>query len=361
MRISNSVIPGAAGRAYLLQVGVPLAETDAVLSRYRGLLLGGALPALLIGALASWWVSAFALAPLVRMATAARVIDVQALDQRLTTRGARDELDSLAEAFNETLGRLEQTIGEMRQFSAALAHELRTPMAALRGEIDLALRGAGADEAQRAAFASQIEEIDRLRRLTDQILTLARADAGEIPLTFSRTDMGDLAASLVDQLVPVAEARGITLSCERPDAAMVSGDAAWLRRLLLNLIDNALKFTGEGGRVLVRVSQEAGRVSIQVRDTGIGMPPEVARRAFERFFRGDSARSSATEGAGLGLSLAHWIVGRHHGAITVESTPGEGSTFTVTLPGPEPELLLLPEAARAVTEGLRRRPRFLSW
>jgi len=333
MRISSSVIPGASGRAYLLQVGVLLVQTDSALSRYRGLLLGGAVPALVLAALASWWLSGFALAPLGRMAAAARVIDVKALDQRLPTRGVRDELDTLAEAFNETLAHLEHTVGEMRQFSAALAHELRTPMAALRGEIDLALRGTGIDEAQRTAFASQIEEIDRLKRLIDQILTLARAEAGEIPLTLSPTDIGDLAASLVDQLEPVAEARGITLHCERPGAAVVSGDPAWLRRLLLNLIDNALKFTGEGGRVLVRVAQEADEVSIQVHDTGIGMPPEVARRAFERFFRADPARSSATEGAGLGLSLAQWIADRHHGAITVASKPGEGSTFTVTLPG----------------------------
>jgi heavy metal sensor kinase len=332
LRVSNSVIPGEPGHQYLLQVGVSLRAIDAALGRYRDLLLWLALPSLVVAALASWWLSGIALAPLSRLATAAREIDVATLQRRLPTRGARDELDDVARSFNETLQRLEHSVGEMRQFSAALAHELRTPLAALRGEIELSLRRSDRDADERTTLASQIEELDRLARLIDQILTLARAESGQIHLTFKPVDVGELAASLVDQLEPVAQARTIDLRCERNGTVMVNGDAGWLQRLLLNLLDNAIKFTREGGHVVLRVSREAGRARIDVRDTGIGMPPDVTPHVFERFFQADPARSSGNDGAGVGLSLVKWIVDRHEGTIAVQSRVGEGSTFTVRLP-----------------------------
>ena len=331
LRISNSVIPGEPGRRYLLQVGVSLRGIDNALERYRRLMLLLALPALFLAAAASWWLSRIALAPLTRVAGAAREIDVSTLERRLPTRGAKDELDDVARAFNETLQRLEHSVGEMRQFSTALAHELRTPLAALRGEIELALRGAPTDE-QRRALASQIEELDKLKRLIDHLLTLARAEAGQIPLTFTPVNLSALAASLVDQLEPVAQARTIDLRCEHSGAVMVDGDAGWLQRLLLNLLDNAMKFTSEGGRVVLRVANEDGRARIDVRDTGIGMSAEDAGHAFDRFYQADPSRSAPHEGVGLGLSLVKWIVDRHHGTIAVDSRLGEGSTFTVTLP-----------------------------
>jgi len=332
LRISNGVIPGEPGRSYLLQVGVSLRTIDAALGRYRDLLLWLALPSLLATALGSWWLSGIALAPLSRLAGAAREIDVSTLQRRLPTRNVRDELDDVARAFNETLGRLEHSVAEMRQFSAALAHELRTPLAALRGEIELALRVAATDD-QRRALASQIEELDKLTRLIDQVLMLARAEAGQIPLTFAPVNVGDLAASLVEQLEPVAQARGIDLLCERAGPVTVDADAGWLQRLILNLLDNAIKFTREGGRVLLRVSADGGKGRIEVRDTGIGMSPEQAGHAFERFYQADASRSAPNDGVGLGLSLVKWIVDRHHGTIEINSRLGEGSTFTVTLPG----------------------------
>ena len=332
LRISNSVIPGEPGHQYLLQVGVSLRAIDAALGRYRDLLLWLALPSLIVAALASWWLSGIALAPLSRLATAAREIDVATLQRRLPTRGARDELDDVARSFNETLQRLEHSVGEMRQFSAALAHELRTPLSALRGEIELTLRGA-ATEDQRRVLVSQIEELDKLKRLIDHLLTLARAEAGQIPLTFTPVNVGDLAASLVEQLEPVAQARTIDLRCERAGTVIVDGDAGWLQRLLLNLLDNAMKFTSEGGRVVLRVSHDGGKARIDVHDNGIGMSAEDADHAFERFYQADPSRSAPHEGVGLGLSLVKWIVDRHHGTIAVDSRLGEGSTFTVTLPG----------------------------
>jgi heavy metal sensor kinase len=288
--------------------------------------------ALLISAAASWWLAGFALRPLSVLAGAAREIDVRTLERRLPTRGVDDELEDVATAFNDTLSRLEHSVGEMRQFSAALAHELRTPLAALRGEIELSLRRSGRDAAEQATLASQIEELDRLARLIDQILMLARAESGQIRLTFAPVDVGELAVSLVEQLEPVAQARTVDLHCERNGTVLVKGDAGWLQRLLLNLLDNAIKFTREGGTVVVSVAREAGRARIDIRDNGIGMPPEVTAHVFERFFQADPARSSGTDGAGVGLSLVKWIVDRHQGTIEVQSRVGQGSTFTVRLP-----------------------------
>ena len=332
LRILSSEKATGDGRVYLLQVGTSLASMDATLRRYRTLLLLRVPAMLFVAVLASWWLSGFALSPLARMAMAARQIDVRTLDQRLQVRGVDDELDRVAKAFNETLGRLEHAVGEMRQFSAALAHELRTPLAALRCEIELALRAAGTSVDQNRAFASQLEEIDKLTRLIDHILTLARAESGQIRLTSTPVNVGDLAASLVQQMEPIAEARAIDLRCEQADAVIVDGDAGWLERLLLNLLDNALKFTKANGRIVMRVSREGDAARIDVQDTGIGLSSGDTQQVFERFFRADPARSSSTEGAGLGLSLVQWIAAQHRGAVTVQSRLGGGSTFTVMLP-----------------------------
>lgn len=321
-----------AGRPYHVHVGASLAAMDAALGRYRTLLIQRVPPAFLLTAVLAWWLSAYALAPLARVAAAAGAIDVATLDQRLPTRGVNDELDRVTNAFNATLGRLEHSVGEMRQFSAALAHELRTPLAALRGEIELSMLAAEATERQQIALASQLDEVDKLTRLIDQILTLARAESGQIRLATTPVDLSALAASIVEQLESVAESRSIALACAPAAPAVVAGDAAWLQRLLLNLIGNALKFTEAGGRVTVRVSSDAGSARLDVQDSGIGLSPRDATQVFERFFRADPARTTAIDGSGLGLSLVHWITTQHHGSVRVDSQLGVGSTFTVTLP-----------------------------
>lgn len=330
IRLTNSVV--TAGRqTYLLQVGASLAAMDAALDRFLKLLLWGVPAGLLLAVVAGRGMARVALAPLVRLAQAARAIDAGNLAQRLPVRGTHDELDDVAVAFNDTLMRVEDAVGEMRQFSTALAHELRTPIAALRGEIELTALRAGAPEEQRRAAASQLEELDKLKRLIDQLLTLARAESGQIPLERSRVALAPLAASIVEQLEPVAQAQGLSLSVELDAEPLVEGDAAWLERLLLNLLDNAFKFTPRGGRVRVRVSDTGAAARIEVHDSGIGMPPDVLPHVFERFYRADPARSPGSVGAGLGLSLVKWIVDRHHGSITATSAAGAGSTFTVDL------------------------------
>jgi heavy metal sensor kinase len=331
-RLACSVRIAANGRAYLLQVGVSLAQIDGVLRRYRSLLLWRVPAILLVAVLVFWWLAQFALRPLSYVAAAAQDIDVSTLERRLPVRGVHDELDRVAESFNQTLERLATAVGDMRQFSAALAHELRTPLAVVRGQIELALHAPGIGEAQRDAFGSQIEEIDRLTRLIDRVLTFARAESGQIRLTFSRVRLDDLVRSLVEQVEPLAEARSIALGCGRLDAVVVDGDGGWLGHMVLNLLDNALKYTGPQGRIEVRVVRAGETARVEVSDTGIGLSPDHAQHVFERFFRVDPARSSETAGAGLGLSLVRWVAEQHQGTARVSSRFGEGSTFTVSLP-----------------------------
>jgi len=332
IRLSNTLITDDSGRTYLLQVGFPLkVSVDDPLNHFLRLLLWGVPIGLVVAIVFGRWMARLALAPLTRLATAARAIDVTNPRERLPVRGARDELDAFAVAFNETLARIENVMGEMRQFSTALAHELRTPIAALRGEIELAAMKSDRGEPYRESAASQFEELDKLKRMIDQLLTLARAESGQIPLAHQRVELGPLVRSVVEEVEAVADAEGLTLTAEVAEEAAVNGDEEWLERMLLNLLDNAFKFTDSGGRIVVRLTTEGDMACVAVQDTGVGMTPDVVPHVLERFYRADPARSSSAQGVGLGLSLVKWIVDRHHGSIEVDSQPGRGSTFTVKI------------------------------
>jgi len=331
MRISNSVMAPVSGRRYLLQVGESLDPMDDALRSYLQPLMWWALPSLAVVALAVSWMARRAVAPLTALAADAGRVSIATLNHRLATRGSGDQLDKVAEAFNDTLARLERAVGDMRQFSSALAHELRTPLTALRGELELSLLNRSADPELKARVASQIEEIDRLTRLINQLLTLARAESGEIPLARDVVDLAALARSVTEQLDPIARAKELDLVCAANKRVVVVGDRGWLERCLLNLLDNALKYTPPGGKVQVLVARQGHAAMVKVCDTGIGMSSDVIPHVFERFYRGDPARSPSVEGAGLGLSLVKCIVDRHCGRIAVRSSVGHGSMFSIVL------------------------------
>ena len=332
-RFATSLGSSAAGHEYVLQVGTALAPLDQALARYRSVLLWRVPLLLLAGMVAFWWFAGVALRPLSRLAAASEQVDIANLSARLPLRGVNDELDLVAASFNRTLARLEQSVGDMRQFSAALAHELRTPLAGLRGHIELAMRAPGNTAAQHDAFVNQLEEVDRLTRLINHVLTLARAESGQIRLNVTRVDLGQLVAGIVEQLEIVADAAGIALRFEQRGAAVFTdGDAAWLERMVLNLVDNAIKYSNPPGSVVVTVEGGRDLARITVQDTGVGLSADDALHVFDRFFRADPARPQSSDGAGLGLSLVQWVASEHGGSVAVVSALGHGSTFTVTLP-----------------------------
>jgi signal transduction histidine kinase len=213
-----------------------------------------------------------------------------------------------------------------------MAHEIRTPLAAIRAEMELSLTARRSPEEQRLAIAGQLEEIDKLTRLLAQLLTLARAEAGELAVSRRRMNLAALTRAVVDVVEPVAQAKSISLTCECTDDVEIMGDAGWMERLLLNLLDNAVKFTEAGGAIAVYVTRAGSTATLAVDDSGIGVAADALPHVFERFYQADVSRSSAIAGAGLGLSLVKWIAEAHGARIDVTSHPGHGSTFTVRLP-----------------------------
>jgi signal transduction histidine kinase len=228
--------------------------------------------------------------------------------------------------------RLHDSFAQIKQFSGDASHELRTPLTIMRGEIELALRSPKAPEDYRRILASALEEIFRLASIIDNLLLLARADQGTYEVHFSEVDLVGLAHELFEDSEVLAEPKRIRISLKVGEPVMIVGDRVRLRQLCLNLIDNAIKYTPEGGSVTIAVERLDGTALFRVQDTGIGIPPDELGRVFDRFYRVDKARSRDMGGAGLGLSIARWIAELHRGSIDVKSTIDRGSTFTVTLP-----------------------------
>lgn len=332
VRVSTSLVASAGGDAYVLQVALPLEPTDRTVAAVERTLWWSILAGLVVAVFVGRWMAGRALAPLVRLAAATNAIDVRSLDQRLPVRGAGDELDTLTIGFNEALTRVDRAVGEMRQFSAALAHELRTPLAVIRGETELSLNEAATDGRLRSRLEGQLEELDRLSSMIGQILTLARAESGQISLVRTPVDLTALSRRMVDQLDVMADSKGLTLGIVADAAVLVAGDPGWLERLVLLLLDNALKFTPSGGRVVVTVDHDGHQPRLVVTDTGPGIPTEALPHIFERFFRVDPSRSRSVEGAGLGLALAKWIADQHAADITVANEPSGGARFAVRFP-----------------------------
>ena len=331
IRLRNEIV-SANGSNYLLFVGAsmkPLEETvDSFLEGLAWLIPSG----VLLAAIASWFMAGKALQPVAALGKAASEIVVSRLDRRLPIQGTNDELDQLAIQFNDTLARLENAVGEMKQFTASISHELRTPLAVLRGEAEVALMQTSSSEQYRRVLASQLEEFEKLTRMINQLLTLARAESGEVEIAQEAVDLSAMAQKLTEDLEPVASSKNLTLSCNSDPSVTVCGDSGWLERVVLNLLDNAIKFTPAGGHVDVRVFHNGHTAMLEVQDDGIGIPNEALPHIFERFYRSDPSRSDRSEGAGLGLSLVKWAVDQHHGSIEVESTPNRGSRFRMKLP-----------------------------
>lgn len=316
----------------VLEVGQSREEQAEALGALARILLLGvpiAVAATVLGGFVLAW---RALRPIDRITRKARTISAEALDQRLDMDLPDDELGRLAQTFDEMLARLDIEFRRQRQFTADASHELRTPLAALKGHVDVALsRPRDIDEYRRVLDRVNVE-VDRLIGLVQSLLVLARADAGEVVLRRERLDLGELLQAAAEQVGPLAEDRGLTLNAGGEPGLLVDADETLLLQLVLNLIDNALKYTPAGGAIGVSWARDGANARITVTDNGPGIEPEHLRRIFDRFYRVDKARSRGDGSSGLGLSIAKWIAEAHGGSLTVASEPGKGSTFTFLLP-----------------------------
>ena len=272
-----------------------------------------------------------ALAPIDRITRVARKITAEDLTQRIADDDLPDdEVGRLAHTFNEMIARLDEAFQRQRQFTADASHELRTPLTAARGQIEVALQRDRSPEEYREVLGRVNSEVDRMIRLISSLLTLARADAGQLPINREPVSLRELASAAVEQVRPAAEAKHIEITITPREDITLPADQDLLLQLLLNLLDNAVKYVPDSRSVAVSWRREDGFAEIVVSDTGDGIPPEHLERIFDRFYRAESSRTGSS--AGLGLSICRWIAEAHGGSITAASAPGSGATFTVRLP-----------------------------
>jgi len=316
----------------VLQVGMSRENLDKTLRRFLWIMAGIFPVALILAGGGGWVLARKALRPVDRMTETARRISAEHLDRQVRESGAGDELDRLARTLNEMLGRLNVAFQEARQFSADASHELQTPLTVLKGEIEVGLRSPRRPEEYQAILRSALEETDRIARLVEGLLLLSRSDAGVLRMDRRPVDLKNLIEEVIHQVKPLAESHSVKLQTRSVELAQIQGDPDHLRRLLLNLVDNGIKYTQPGGSVEISLRRDEKFAILQVSDTGIGIPEEDQETVFRRFYRTAAARARGESGVGLGLAIARSIVEAHGGRIEVRSAVGKGSHFTIFLP-----------------------------
>ncbi|MBL9170602.1 MAG: HAMP domain-containing histidine kinase [Verrucomicrobiales bacterium] len=292
------------------------------------------LPACILALGGAWWLFFIkrALEPLEQLTVAAEAIDPQTLLKPLPRTGNQDEIDRLAVVLNESNIRVHEAMQRIRDFSLHASHELKTPLTVLRGGLESDLREGGLTSGQRENVVGYIEEIDRLSRIVEGLSLLARADANQVELRHEPVPLHELMREALEDGKVLGESRSIEMRLKRCDEVMISGDRHRLRQLLLNLIDNAVKYNLQGGWVEAELVAGAEETLLSFSNSGPGLSAELQGHVFDRFFRGDSSHNRAVEGCGLGLSICQWIVQAHGGKIEFTSDPGVVTRVMVRFP-----------------------------
>jgi two-component system OmpR family sensor kinase len=300
--------------------------------------------AILLSSLGGYLLARRSLSPVVAMSTQASRIGAENLHERLQAGNPRDELGHLAASFNELLDRLDRSFAEQRRFVADASHELRTPVAILCGEAEVTLGQTQRTEQEyRESLMILREEARRLKHIVEDLFTLARADAGQHPLALTDFYFDEVVGECAKNVRTLASAKDIVVSCEAQGELPIHADEALIRRMVVNLLDNAIKYTAPGGKVSLSCAADNGLYRLRIEDSGRGIPADLQSRIFERFFREDKARSrrESDGGAGLGLAIASWIASAHGGKIELTQSSAKGSVFTVFLPKGTSEPLIL--------------------
>jgi heavy metal sensor kinase len=329
---------------YFVALGYSLANSEKTLREFSLLYIAVIPGSLILGSFLGWFMAGRALTPVRAAAQAAQRISSSNLSLRIPTRNAGDELDYLILTFNRMIDRLEGSFQQMKQFSTDVSHELRTPITAIRGQIEVALFTAQTTEQYREAMFNALQDIDRLSQIVRALFLLSQAESGQLVLQKSRLDLCEVVRDQVEQFQIPAEAAAVRLSADLPAECPAEVDRVQIERLISNLLSNALKFTPEGGQVLVTLRHAPGQTADQapehielvVEDNGCGIAAKHLPHIFDRFYRvpGGGAAPGPEQGLGLGLSFVAWIAKVHDGRIDVESVPGKGTRFTVKLPAP---------------------------
>ncbi|HJQ25270.1 MAG TPA: heavy metal sensor histidine kinase [Blastocatellia bacterium] len=320
------------GARFLIEVGALDQQIGSVL---HGLMLALVLVLPIAVAVAiggGYWLMKRALRPVDQITQSAERITSRNLGERLPAPATGDELERLSISLNGMIARLEESFQHVSRFSADASHELRTPLTILHGELEAIVQRRHLDTDVREAIGSALEETERLAKIVESLLAISRLDAGEVKMERERLDLADLAATTTEQMRLLAEDKRITLRCDTSRRVEVEGNPSRLKQVVVNLLDNAIKYTPTAGTVQVRVGAANGNALLEIEDDGVGIPAEALPHLFERFYRVDKARSRQMGGTGLGLSIVKSICAAHGGQVKVESAEGKGSRFRVELP-----------------------------
>ena len=315
---------------YYLAIGRAVDYNDKVLRDFTWNYFAVVPVVIVLSGLLGWFLAGRALSPVNSVADTAQQITHSSLDRQIPTRSAGDELDRLIEAFNHMMTRLNRSFEQIRQFSTDVSHELRTPLTVVRGQLEVALFTAQTVDQYRDAMVEALEGVDRLSNIVRALLMLSQAESGQLALQKAPLDFAALVRDLIDQYQIPAEAQGVRLSAELPDACAIYADRIQIERLVTNLLSNGIKYTPAGGKVIARLGVEGGVAKLVVEDTGVGIAADHLPHIFDRFYRVPSA--DPEKGVGLGLSFVAWIVKAHGGTVNVESQLNKGTRFTVSLP-----------------------------
>ncbi|HXF74800.1 MAG TPA: ATP-binding protein [Methylomirabilota bacterium] len=315
----------------LLQVGKSIQDREEVLEHFRDTLLATVIPMVLIGLTGGAFLASRALRPVRNLTRVVRsIVDTGRFDARVPDTRARDELSDLVTLFNVMLAKIEKLVQSMKEALDNVAHDLRTPVMRLRVVAEEALRSDADGQARHEALADCLEETEKLTLMLDTLMDISEAETGAMKLAIETIDLAALINEVMDLYSYAAEEKGVTVQVRATPALLLRADRMRLRQVIANLVDNAIKYTPEGGRVELETLESDGQALLVVRDTGIGIPAAEIERIWERLYRGDKSRSQ--RGLGLGLSLVKAVVERHQGSVAVQSDPKTGSVFSVHLP-----------------------------
>jgi heavy metal sensor kinase len=320
---------------YLVEFGTSLDSVQSMLSHLFLQLSLGLPLAVGIITVGGYLLVQRALRPVEHITSAAEQITQLNLSDRLPVAKSGDELDQLSTTLNRMIARLDDAFQNSKRFAADASHDLRTPLTILRGELESLVDDPGQDKELRDKLGGLLEEVIHLSKIVEQLFTLTQLDNCESRAEWKRFDLAELARTTADQMSLLAEDKKISLACAADTAAYVHGDRSRIKQVVVNLLDNAFKYTPAEGRVALRVQGGNGCAILEIEDTGIGIPADALPHVFERFFRVDKTRSAEAKSAGLGLSIVKSICAAHGGSVEASSVLNEGSRFTVKLPSPK--------------------------
>src|SRR5215469_1822087 len=338
----------ASGTKFLIETGASLSQIDRVLSSLRRILLFITPLILIAAALGGHLLMSRPLRPLIELTEQAERIGTQKLGERLSVIKTGDEMERLSLSLNRMISRLEDALNHNRRFSADVSHELRTPLTILKGELEQVVQAPQLSDSMRESVGSSLEEIDRMSKIVENLLTIARLDSGADAMIRQTVDLSELVQWTFDQMHLLAEEKQIAMYNAHAPQVFILADPGRIKQVLVNLLDNAIKYTPSNGEIHVSVTAAQQTAVLAISDTGIGIPTESLPNVFDRFYRSDKARTRESGGTGLGLSIVQAICNAHGGTVRIQSEEGRGTTVRVELPLAPPQTSGVTDAATSV-------------